>query len=162
MGVRVKVGTPALLASPGYPPRLQVARGVSPALAHGRVGPPSPTCSLALPLLRVLLIVLGVPLPEGVRGSLGSWGRLFRMSQGHSLPLPCAPHLIAAGAGFLPGPQGTREGIGQGSGSVLWGDQARARVSAFEGGGYRGLGAAGVRMWRSRGPWCMRNNCGSE
>lgn len=63
MGVRVKVG-----ASPGYPPRLQVARGVSPALPHGRVGPPSPTRSFALPLLRVLLTVLGVPLPEGCGG----------------------------------------------------------------------------------------------
>lgn len=54
-------------ASPGYPPRLQVARRVSPALPHGRVGPASPARSLALPLLRVLLTEFGVSLPEEVR-----------------------------------------------------------------------------------------------
>ena len=58
---------PGFLASPRYPPSLQVAWGVSPALPHGRVGPTSPPSSLALALLRILLDVLGVPLPEGVR-----------------------------------------------------------------------------------------------
>lgn len=38
-------------ASPGDPPRLQVAGGVSPALAHRRVGPPSPAHSFTLSLL---------------------------------------------------------------------------------------------------------------
>lgn len=106
MGLRVKVGTPAPLASPGYPPRLQVARGVSPALPHGRVGPPSPARSLALALLRVLLVVLGVPLPGGVRGLLGLAFPRERVGQGHSLPPTCALHPTGGGGGFLPGPQG--------------------------------------------------------
>lgn len=97
----MKAGTPALLASPGYPARLQVARGVPPALAHGRVGPTSPTRSLALPLLRVLT-VLGVPLPEGVRGLLGSWGwpgfTVQVVGEGQSLAL-LAHALYPAGAG---------------------------------------------------------------
>lgn len=105
METRVEVGTRALLASPGYPPSLQVARGVSPALPHGRVGPPSPTRTLALPLLRVLLTVLGVPLPEGVRWWRGVTGELGclaflceRVGEGHSL-LTLALHPSGAGKG---------------------------------------------------------------
>ena len=83
-----------------------MARGVSPALPHGRVGPPSPTRSLALPLLRVLLVVLGVPLPEGVQGLLRLAFPRERVGQGHSLPLTCALHPTGAGGGFLQEPQG--------------------------------------------------------
>lgn len=100
-------GGGCLLASPRYPPRLQVARGVSPALPHGRVGPTSPPRSLALPLLRILLAVLGVPLPEGVRWGC-YWGAgaglAFRWEGGTHFLLTFALPLAGAGMGSARGP----------------------------------------------------------
>lgn len=137
----MKVGTPVLQASPGYPARLQVARGVSPALAHGRVGPTSPTGSLALPLLRVLT-VLGVPLPEGVRGLLGSWGwpgfTVRVVGEGQSLPL-LAHALYPTGTGDRS--QKGRRGRDKDVGRVLGGGARRMR-----GGQPLRVGITGVRV----------------
>lgn len=64
------------LSSPRDPPRLQVARGVSPALPHGRIGPSPPSSALSFPLLQILVAVLGVPLPESEQGLLATQGGL--------------------------------------------------------------------------------------
>lgn len=143
VGVRVKVDTlnPKPRASPGYPPRLQVARRVSPALPHGRVGPTSPTRSLPLPLplLRVLLNVLGVPLPDGVQGLLGSWGWpgfTVRACGRGALSALLTHALHPTGAGDRVGP-GPREAGGKVT--RLWGDCVDEHC---------GSGARRVQRWQ--------------
>lgn len=157
----MRVGTPLLLASPCYPPGLQVARGVSPALPHGRVGSPSSTRPLALPLPRVLLTVLGVPLPEGWRVVTGERGP----------PLAFPRELVGGGArnplltcplrptGTEDGPQGNDPAVGRHPGRSTVGGAGRWPVVVFGGGHYRGANAAGVS---GLGAWVRTGDFGYQ